>query len=108
MKVSQARREWRMGGERLVKPEVFLSYPPSGTSLNTDRLLMTLVERMRLEFNEMSRSSAESLAEITAADEYGAAVIKATESNLTKKRRFSVRFSPSRHPSPLQSDTTLH
>lgn len=40
---------------------------------------------MRLEFNEMSRSSSESLAEITAADEYGAAVIKATESNLSKK-----------------------
>lgn len=46
---------------------------------------MTSVERMRLEFNEMSRSTSESLAEITAADEYGAAVIKATESNLTKK-----------------------
>lgn len=64
---------------------------------------MTLVERTRLEFNEMSRSSSESLTEITAADEYGAAVIKATESNLSKKKRkFRVRFSPSRLPSPLQ------
>lgn len=30
---------------------------------------MTLAERMQLEFIEMSRSSSESLAEITAADE---------------------------------------
>lgn len=70
---------------------------------------MTLAERMQLEFNEMSRSSSESLAEITAADEYGAAVIKANrvKSEKKKKRRFSVRLSPSRHPSPRHSDTTL-
>lgn len=89
-----------MGGECRVKAEVSLSFPPSGAWFNTDRLLMT-VERTRLEFNEMSRSSSECLAEITAADEYGAAVIKATESNLSKKGSSVFVSHPvdTRHPS---------